>query len=406
MAFVRNPEPGKDIARFMGMTAARRELIAAAPDTLPEAEFGVNRLAASLHPGLMRARVVEMASAGTDCWQITLQSLREDGRFPYFRAGQFVALSAKVGESFVTRPYSVVSSPRAALAGVLQIIVQRKRGGLFSAFLIDEAEIGSDLWVSEPAGDFYHDDLRDCAHVVAVAGGSGATPFISMAKAICEGSEDFRLTLIAGARTRAQLCFDADAFDGAAEGRIRVVPVLSEEDVPGMRHGFITADVLREFVDGNTSVFMCGPDGMYAFVGGELAKLGVEPSRIRRERNAVGDRVVEEPATYNLTVRIRDAVCTIPASGAETLVCAMERAGIAAPVRCKNGSCGFCHSRLVSGEYVVAPENDFRRAADWKFGYIHPCCTYPLSDMEIDVPPLGVAASTSDIDVPIFEAEE
>ncbi|MBR2789225.1 MAG: 2Fe-2S iron-sulfur cluster binding domain-containing protein [Eggerthellaceae bacterium] len=381
MAFRKSTDVREDIARFMGMTEVRRRLIAEAPDTLPVAEFGVNRLAKALHPGYLRAEVVAKAPAGTDCCRITLRSLRADGRFPYFRAGQFVALSAKVGESFLTRPYSIASSPREALAGTLEVIVQRS--GIFSTWLIDEAQPGTQLVVGEPSGDFHHDSLRDAPHVVAVAGGSGVTPFLSMAKAICEGSEDFRLTLIAGARTRAKLCFDPEAFH---DERVRVVPVLSHEEVPGFRHGFITADVLREFVDEDTSVFLCGPDALYSFARGELAKLGVEPARIRQERNAVGNRAVEEPATFSLTVRIRDAVRTIPASTAETLVTAMERAGIAAPVRCKNGSCGFCHSRVIAGEYFVAPENDFRRAADRKFGYIHPCCTYPLSDMEIDVP--------------------
>ena len=385
MAFVRNPQPGADIKRFMGMTEVRRQLIAAAPDDLPVAEYGVNRLARALHPGFMRAEVAAKAPAGVDCCRVTLRSLREDGRFPYFRAGQFVTLSARVGESFLTRPYSIVSSPREALAGTLEVIVQR--AGIFSTWLIDEAPVGAELAVGEPAGDFHHDSLRDHPHIVAVAGGSGVTPFLSMAKAICEGSEDFRLTLIAGARTRAHLCFDPEAF---ADERVRVVPVLSHEEVPGVRHGFITADVLSEFIDDNTSVFLCGPDVMYAFVRGELAKLGVAPARIRQERNAIGDRAVDEPATFALTVHIRDEVRTIPANTAETLITALERAGIAAPVRCKCGSCGFCHTRVIAGSYYVAPENDFRRAADRTFGCIHPCCTYPLSDMELDVPPLDI----------------
>jgi ferredoxin len=71
----------------------------------------------------------------------------------------------------------------------------------------------------------------------------------------------------------------------------------------------------------------------------------------------------------------------------------MERAGIKAPSRCKSGSCGFCHSRLVRGEYFVDTKHEYRRQADLKFGYIHPCCTYPESDMEIDVPPFNVGGN-------------
>ena len=50
------------------------------------------------------------------------------------------------------------------------------------------------------------------------------------------------------------------------------------------------------------------------------------------------------------------------------------------------GQCGWCHSRLVSGEVFIPDEADGRREADKKFGWIHPCCTYPLSDIELDVP--------------------
>ena len=382
MAFARNPQPGADIKRFMGMPEVRRQLIAAAPDGLPVAEYHVNRLAKALHPGIMRATVAAKEPVGVDCCRITLRSLREDGRFPYFRAGQFITLSARVGESFLTRPYSIASSPREALAGTLQVIVQRK--GIFTAWLMDEAAAGTELFVGEPAGDFHHDSLRDAPHILAVAGGSGITPFLSMAKAIREGSEDFRLTLLYGVRTRTHMVFDPAVF---ADERIRIIPVLSHEEAEGYRHGFITADILSEFADAGTSVFLCGPDAMYGFVGGELAKLGVEPSRIRRERNAVGDRPDAADATFALTVHIRDEVRTIPARASETLVTALERAGIAAPVRCKSGVCGFCHSRLIAGECFVAPGDDFRRAADRTFGFIHPCCTYPRSDMELDVPP-------------------
>ena len=75
----------------------------------------------------------------------------------------------------------------------------------------------------------------------------------------------------------------------------------------------------------------------------------------------------------------------VPAKSTETLLVAMERAGLRVPSKCRAGGCGFCHSRLISGEFSIAGA-DKRRLADLKFGYIHPCCSYPDSDMEIVVP--------------------
>ena len=125
---------------------------------------------------------------------------------------------------------------------------------------------------------------------------------------------------------------------------------------------------------------------MYRFVRKELENLGFDETKIRQERNSVGDREVSEIRTFRLTVHIRDTVYELDAANNETLITALERAGIPAVVRCRNGACGFCHSRVLNGEYFIAKENDFRRAADKKFNYIHPCSTYPESDIEIDIP--------------------
>ena len=380
MAFKRSSIPGEDIRLAMGMTAKRRQLIDETPAVPLVYEYGVNRLAKDLHPGFVKAVIAGKTPCSTDCVKIALEPAG-GGEFPYFRAGQFITLSCRAGDSFLSRPYSIISSPKEALAGRLEIMVQRK--GIFSAFLIDEAPAGTELWLGEPSGDFHHDSIRDRSHILAVAGGSGVTPFLSMMKAIHEGSEDFRLTLVYGARTREHIPFDPEEFRG--EG-VEVAVVLSEEEAEGYRHGFITADLLKEYIDGDTSVFMCGPDAMYRFVRGELETLGFDPSKIRQERNSVGDRKVDEIKVFRLVVHIRDSVYELCAPNNETLITALERAGIPAVVRCRNGSCGFCHSRVVNGEYFIDSKDDFRRSADKKFNYIHPCSTYPESDMEIDIP--------------------
>ena len=380
MAFRRSDVPGEDIRLAMGMAAKRRQLIDETPATPLVYKYGVNRLAKALHPGFVKAVIAEKTPCSADCWQIRLEPA-DGGAFPYFRAGQFITLSCRAGESFLSRPYSIVSSPKEALEGKLEIMVQRK--GIFSTFLIDKAPVGTELWMGEPSGDFYHDSIRDRKHIAAIAGGSGVTPFLSMIKAIREGSEDFRLTLIYGARIKAHIPFDPDEFAGKG---VEAVVVLSEEEAEGYRHGFINADLLKEYIDDDTSVFMCGPNAMYRFVRKELESLGFDATRIRQERNSVGDREVSEIKVFRLTVHIRDAIYELDAANNETLITALERAGIPAVVRCRNGVCGFCHSRVLNGEYFIAKENDFRRAADKKFNYIHPCSTYPESDMEIDIP--------------------
>lgn len=381
MLFSKSPVPGEDLQRFTQIAARRRKMIDAASNEPIPATYAVNELSAALHPGAVPAKIAEIIEKSPDCKTFVLQSCSKNGRFPYFRAGQYITLTAKLGESLVTRPYSLCSSPLEALNGRYEVTV--RKAGLFSSWLCEQAVVGTELLVGEPSGDFYHDDLRDRDTIVAIAGGSGVTPFISMIKAICEKSEDFKLILLYGAATRADMLVKPNDVN---DERIKIVPVLSEEQSEECEHGFITADIISRYAPEEASYFLCGPDAMYDFVGKELEKLGAPAYRTRREHNAIGNRKIEAPRDFTLTVHMRDKVYIIPAREEETLLVAMERAGLAAPSRCRAGICGFCHSKLIEGNYTVPHEYEARRLADFKFGFIHPCCTYPDSDMEIDVP--------------------
>lgn len=119
----------------------------------------------------------------------------------------------------------------------------------------------------------------------------------------------------------------------------------------------------------------------------QLTPYGLPVKVVRRDATCCPDLPLEAPRTFRLTVHIRDRVFTMDAAENETLLTAMERAGVPAPNKCRAGGCGYCHSKWLGGEFRVAAGRDGRREADRKFGFIHPCVTYPLADMEIDVPP-------------------
>ena len=122
MAFKRSNIPGEDIKLAMEMTAKRRQLIDEAPATPLVYEYGVNRLAKALHPGFVKAVIAGKTPCSADCVKIVLEPAG-GGAFPYFRAGQFITLSCRAGDSFLSRPYSIISSPKEALAGRLEIMV-------------------------------------------------------------------------------------------------------------------------------------------------------------------------------------------------------------------------------------------------------------------------------------------
>ena len=373
-----------DMLRFKKLVPNRREALANGANTPLPKSYRTNELAKALHPGAMEVELTAVRPLTAGMQELTFRRL-DAAAFPFFRAGQYVSLQSKVGESLVSRPYSIVSSPREALENKLVLGVEE--AGFFSGYLDKEANPGDRFIMTEPSGEFHYETLRDKKRIVCIAGGAGITPFLSMAKSMVEGDEPYEMTLFYGARDEARIAFKPE-LDALAEKGLKVIYVLSDEERPGYEHGFVSAALLEKYVDvRDVSFFLCGPKAMYDFILKELAPYGLPVKAVRKDATFCGDRAVDTPRTFQLTVHIRDQVYTVPARENETLLTAMERAGINAPNKCRAGGCGYCHSKWLSGEYVVADGRDGRREADRKFGFIHPCVTYPAGDMAIDVPP-------------------
>ena len=92
------------------------------------------------------------------------------------------------------------------------------------------------------------------------------------------------------------------------------------------------------------------------------------------------------PEEVYIRVSIQDKTYVLLGSTADSVMQTIEKYGVAVPARCRSGECGFCHSHLISGKVYVPKHLEYRRLADYKFGCIHPCCSFPLTDIEIVVP--------------------
>lgn len=362
-----------------------------APATDPDT-FTANRVSAALHPGLLSLKITKITEHTPD---IKSYYFTWTGSQPlaYFNAGQYITLVLKIGDSLVTRAYSLCTSPGEAKRGIYGITVKRVENGFVSNYILDNFKPGDRVDAYAPEGRFFYEPLRDAGTVIAAAGGSGITPFISMAKALDEKTEDFNLVLLYGAKNKKELVFKKE-LDEIAErnGNFKVVYVLSDNRAKDCERGFITAELIKKYTPENEefSVFACGPAAMYKFLDGEIEKLGIRKKFYRKEmfgaKNCGEGLDGVTPGLFTLTVKDGDGEkFTVPCRGEETVLVALERAGIAVPARCRSGECGFCRSRLVAGSVFIPHENDFRRLSDLRYGYIHPCCCYPLGDIEIKI---------------------
>lgn len=392
---------GLKAKKFFPVLTNRQARFNEASPELVKIEDNAMALAKALHPKRQYLKIESIIERGEDCKSFTLVPDEERGTtaLAYFGAGKYLTVFETIEGMPVSRAYSISSSPQDSLDGKYVLTIKLVEGGLMSRFILDNWTVGSKVEVSAPSGNFEYQPLRDAGKVICVAGGSGITPFVSMANAIADGDEDFEMVLLYGSRDYDNILFRDELADVEKKcDKVKVVHVLSDEnaEIPeGCEKGFVTAELIKKYAPENEaySVFICGPQVMYDFLDGELPKLGIEKKYIRREMfgefhnpATQEDYPADVPETVKITVTIQDKTYTVAALTSDSVMQTLEKNRISVPARCRSGECGFCHSHLVEGKVYVPKHLEYRRLADYKFGCIHPCCSFPLTDLVIDVP--------------------
>lgn len=386
--------------RFLKLNEERKQKIEQAPKLPLPKQFPVNQLSAALHPEKQYVTVADIKEWDENCKSFTFiaDPTRGTEKLAYFKAGAYLSVSLEVEGMKISRPYSISSAPKEALEGKYVLTIKRVLGGIGSNYMLDHLNIGDQVTLSAPLGEFVYLPIRDGKTVIGVAGGSGITPFHSFAKAIADGDEDFNLILLYGSRTEKDILFKEEFEELQKKSdKIKVVHVLSDEEKTDYEHGFVTAELIKKYAPEKEqySIFMCGPAGMYNFLDQQIQTLGLERKWIRHELQGevhapkkLPDypKEVEVPEQVEITVHICDETYTLKADSDDTILQSLEKNGIAAPAHCRSGECGWCHSLLIKGQVYSPKKLEHRREADIDFHYIHPCCTFPLTDLVIEVP--------------------
>ncbi len=387
----------KDLKSFASMASLRKGIVESASPAPLLKTHGVNMTAAALHPEVMHLVVKKIVPMGGGIKNYVLTNDLNKGTqsLAYFRAGQYLSLRLKIGKSIVSRPYSIASSPRLALDNEYIITIKPVEDGFVSSFILNNWKRGTPVDAVGPDGRFYYEPSRDEETVLGIAGGNGITPFISMAQAIADGTENMNLTLLYGCRKRADAVFKS-LLDELCETcpKIKVVYVFSDERVDRCERGFISRAIIEKYAPENFTIFACGPASLYRFVASELSLMDIERKNIRFEMfgeikspGLLADFPEDAKGKeFYLTVFKRGQIIfELPCLAEESILTALERGGVPMNASCRSGECGFCRSRLKDGKIFIPKSTDKRRFADAKYGYIHPCCTYPVSDVAIEI---------------------
>jgi len=156
-----------------------------------------------------------------------------------FKAGQHLNLILDNGER---RDFSMANPPRESDGA--QLHIRHVPGGAFTDYVFSVLKRGDHLKLEIPFGDF---TLRESDKpILFVAGSTGFAPIKSIIEDALIKGIDREITLYWGARLRPGLYSDLPEKWRAAHRQFKYVPVLSDVEEPGIRHGLVHQAVLAD----------------------------------------------------------------------------------------------------------------------------------------------------------------
>ena len=300
-----------------------------------------------------------------------------------FKSGQYISIKLFLHDRYVTRAYSLSSSPKDVINGFYKITIKRVENGLVSNFLLDDIKVGDALTISKPVGTFTYNKIRDEENVIALAGGCGITPFMSLAKSINDGIEDCNLTVFYSVKTEKDIIFKKEIeIINKKSKKVKFIITLTREENNNYLSGYFTKDMIEPYLKDFNTIFMCGPKELYKSMNDILNKLSIPRKSVHFE-NYYTEYIPQEINIYELKVLMKNKTEVITCKSDETLLVSMEKSGIKAPSLCRVGTCGFCRSILIDGKIKIIGESKPKALTD--NDYIHPCVTYPESDIVIRI---------------------
>lgn len=257
---------------------------------------------------------------------LTLRSI--DGKPPpRWEPGSHVDL---IIEGVATRQYSLSGDPADTRTWRLGILRDPEGSG-GSLYVHDRLAPGDKVRVRGPRNNF---PLVDSPKYLFIAGGIGITPILPMIRAAEAAGAEWRLAY--GGRTRASMPFlDELAIHGDK------VSVLPQDEV-----GLLDLDGLLGTPSEDTKVYCCGPEPLLNAVEDRCRAWPKGSLHVER---FVAKALTEPVLKVPFEVHLERSGVTVTVSPEESILAAVEQAGIGVRSSCEEGTCGTCETRVLAG---------------------------------------------------------
>jgi len=275
--------------------------------------------------GVLELMVESMTVLADDVLGITL--VDPDGaRLPEWTPGAHVDL----GLPAVVRQYSLCGDPADPLRYTVGVLREAKSGG-GSEYVHESLRPGELVEVGGPRNHF---PLLPAKSYLFIAGGIGITPILSMIRQAEHEETPWRL--LYGGRTRRSMAFRAALLQQYGD-RVSLLP----EDEVGRPD---LAAVLSDHEEG-LAVYCCGPTGLIDAV--EAGCSGWPEGAVNFERFVAKD--ISSLPSFPVTVKCARSQLTLEVPASQSILDALEVAGLGVANACRTGVCGSCEVPVLAG---------------------------------------------------------
>jgi 3-ketosteroid 9alpha-monooxygenase subunit B len=290
-----------------------------------------------------------------------------------YKPGQFLTVRVPLPDGgSVARCYSLSSSPESSDNPA--VTIKRMVAGYASNWIADNVSAGSVLDLLPPAGTFTPRSLD--GDFLMFAAGSGITPVMSILRSALIAGRGKLVLIYANADERSVI-FGARLRELQAAAPDRLVLVHWLDVLQGPPDPTALRELARPYA--GYDAYVCGPDPYMAVAREALRNLGVPAQRVHVERFlSLAENPFEEPEpaedgiAATLEVELDDKVHQLDWPPGRRMLDVMIDAGLAASYSCREGICGACACRLVSGEVEMA-HNEVLEDEDLADGYVLAC---------------------------------
>jgi dimethylamine monooxygenase subunit B len=258
---------------------------------------------------------------------------RDGAPLPAFSGGAHTVVEMDDHGTRRLNPYSLMSDPEDTSG--YEISVRRDdqgRGG--SLFMHRHVKPGLEMVISHPVNLFPLDN-RAKKHLM-IAGGIGITPFIAQIAQLTHFGGKFELHY--AARNRALGAY-MDRLTTAQPDRVHCYFDDEKQTIDLSR--------ILSMQPIGTHLYVCGPKGMINWVLTTAESMGWPKMALHHEEFLA-------PGTGTpFTVVLAASGKTITVGTTQSLLEAMEAAGVDAPYLCRGGACGQCETAVVKCDGTI-----------------------------------------------------